>query len=195
MTVCGLHSVPCFPSPGPYFQQSVVQAPTKKTQESVKIESKDTDTEQPSAARSFVFPSKKKRVSAEKDPFFLVGARCARAFFFLRKFTFQKHQTVSQKIDCHFLRGVHFSKKSGKRSSWKRRLSRIRLFISRGSSAARSGSGLRGEWERRAEFFCKGFGGPGPPKAFYFKLANFLGAAVQFIRRCPYFSSKRRSRW
>ena len=167
----------------------------KKTQESMKIESKDTDTEQPSAARSFVFPSKKKRVSAEKDPFFLVGARCARAFFFLRKFTFQKHQTVSQKIDCHFLRGVHFSKKSGKRSSWKRRLSRIRLFISRGSSAARSGSGLRREWERRAEFFCKGFGGPGPPKAFYFKLANFLGAAVQFIRRCPYFSSKRRSRW
>ena len=82
----------------------------QKTQESMKIESKDTDTEQPSAARSFVFPSKKKRVSAEKDPFFLVGARCARAFFFLRKFTFQKHQTVSQKIDCRFLSGVDFSK-------------------------------------------------------------------------------------
>jgi len=72
-----------------------------------------------------------------------------------------------------------FRKISGKRSSWKRRLSRIRLFISRGPSAARSGSGLRREWERRAEFFCKGFGGPGPPKAFYLKLANFLGAAMQ----------------
>ena len=139
----------------------------QKTQESMKIESKDTDILQPSAARSFVFPSKKKRVSAENDPFFLVRARCARAFFFfLRKFTFQKHQTVSQKIDCHFLRGVHFSKKSGKRSSWKRTLSRIRLFTSRGPSAARSGSGLRRESGRRAEFFCKGVGRPGPPKAF-----------------------------
>ena len=138
----------------------------QKTQESMKIESKDTDTLQPSAARSFVFPSKKKRVSAENDPFFLVRARCARAFFFLRKFTFQKHQTVSQKIDCHFLRGVHFSKNSGKRSSWKRTLSRIRLFTSRGPSAARSGSGLRRESGRRAEFFCKGVGRPGPPKAF-----------------------------
>ena len=136
-----------FQTLGHIFNSLSSKLQPKKTQESVKIESKDTDTEQPSAARSFVFPSKKKRVSAEKDPFFLVGARCARAFFFLRKFTFQKHQTVSQKIDCHFLRGVHFSKKSGKRSSWKRRLSRIRLFISRGSSAARSGSGLRGEWD------------------------------------------------
>ena len=72
-----------------------------------------------------------------------------------------------------------FRKFSGKRSSWKRRLSRMRLFISRGPSAARSGSGLRREWERRAEFFCKGFWGPGPPKAFYLKSANFLGAAVQ----------------
>ena len=100
-----------FSKPWAIFSTVCRPSSNKKTQESVKIESKDTDTEQPSAARSFVFPSKKKRVSAEKDPFFLVGARCARAFFFLRKFTFQKHQTVSQKIDCHFLRGVHFSKK------------------------------------------------------------------------------------
>ena len=121
---------------------SKLQQKSKRIHENWKQGHRHTTT---FSCQVFCIPKQKRSAFLLKnDPFFW-SARAARAFFFLKKFTFQKHQTVSQILDCHFLRGVHFSKISGKRSSWKRTLSRIRLFTSRGPSAGRSGSGLRRE--------------------------------------------------
>jgi len=50
----------------------------QKAEESMKIESKDTDTLQPSAARSFVFPNKKEARFCQKMTLFF-GPRALRA--------------------------------------------------------------------------------------------------------------------
>ena len=78
----------------------------------MKIESKDTDTEQPSAARSFVFPSKKKRVSAEKDPLFF-GRRALRArLLLLKKVHFSKTPNCFTKNRLSFFKGCPFFEKN-----------------------------------------------------------------------------------
>ena len=107
VTVCGLLSVPCFPNPGPYFQQSVVQAPTKNTRinENWKQGHRHTTT---FGCQVFCIPKQKEARFCRKWPLFF-GPRALRArLLLLKKVHFSKTQNCFTKSRLSFFKGVHF---------------------------------------------------------------------------------------